>query len=177
MLQSEESLFMPHLFPKSSTLDYLDSDRTMTLPRTSNFKKRVSPNRNPSYSPSDSNSSKHSPLYGVGLSRLQEIAHIRDVWIQEQIANLQIENPNLAEEAFMGRVCFVCYSKFNWKRWSTQCKLCNRKICGSCKISRSLPRSCFNSTKVSHSSNKRKNERKFLVCNTCNDFLCDYISD
>ena len=112
----------------------------------------------------------HSPNINAGVSRLQELAHTRDVWVQNTLADLSERHPTLYLDTVFGRLCFVCSKRFTWKKWASHCKLCNRKVCADCKITKVLPPNFINSSPTFHDS-KRKEGKKILVCQHCNIFL------
>ena len=168
--------------PLSPSLVSMESSRSLGSKHGRHKKFRHSNPERPSTSTFfDSKQDRmRSPLYNNGVSQLQELSHLRYNWTQSQLTELASTHPSLYQDTLLGKICYVCNMKFNWKRWSTHCKLCCTKICANCKTSKVLPASFFECSQITNNQNqmtRTKKEKKLLVCQHCNFFLCSEFNE
>ena len=197
ILSCDESLYYPdgsenqsvygdpyfrEISPFTPSLLYMGSSRSLENKDREHKKFRHTHPERPSTSTfCDSKPDRlRSPLYNSGVSQLQELSHARHNWIQSQLVELAYTHPSLYQDTLLGKICYVCNMKFNWKRWSTYCKLCNTKICANCKTSKVLPASFFECSQIANNSSQltnAKKNKKLLVCQHCNFFLCNELNE
>ena len=177
-----DDLFFREISPFAPSLLSMESTRSLDNRSRRHRRSRHSHPKRPSTSTlCDSKDDRmRSPLYNSGVSQLQELSHLRYNWAQSQLAELACTHPSLYQDTLLGKICYVCNMKFNWKRWSTHCKLCCTKICTNCKTSKVLPASFFECSQIASNSSqqtKGKKEKKLLICHHCNFYLCSKFNE